>query len=297
MDQRFPRIISAVRVATFISTAAWIQGTTAEEVALPEEALNNFLRRHGVGTKTARQAPVPSPVGEEGSGGGEEEGGEEEEDAEEDDEGSSVSSATTDIDGVSSVEEDNEEDAEEDAEAALEEGASAGLPSDPPVTKEAEVEGDPSGLASIDPGPRLSQAATAGIILFCIVAVLAILGLVFFTCRRRKAKRLREDPEESRADQPMAMQGAAPSVIEPVHLRPESHIRAPSIAPDGQWLPVPPWQEEPPTWKEPRPWRQSSQPSVAPPVGLPANPSPRRANTLRQATATSETQSTIFEYR
>lgn len=291
MDRRFPRTISAVRLATFISTAAWIQGTTAEEVALPEEALNNFLRRHGVETKTARQAPVPSEE-EEGSEGGEEEEDGEEEDSEEDDEGSSISGATTDVEGVSSVEEDSEEDAEE----AIEEGSGAGLPSGPPVSSEAEVEGDPSGLASIDPGPKLSPAATAGIILFCIAAVLAIIGLVIFTYRRRKAKRLREDPEESGTDQPMAMQGAAPSVIEPVHLRPESYVRAPSIAPDGQWIPVPPWQEEPPTWREPRPWRQSSQPSVAPPVGLPANPSPRRANSVRKTMVPSEAESTLFAY-
>ncbi|RYP75037.1 hypothetical protein DL771_002685 [Monosporascus sp. 5C6A] len=298
MDRRFPRTISAVRVATFISTAAWIQGTTAEEVALPEKALNNFLRRHGVETKTARQAQVPPPVEDEGSGGEEEEGpggeeeeesgGEEEEGEEgeeddaEDDGESSISSGTTDADEVSSassVEEDAEEDAEEDPEEALEEGSGTGLSSGPPPISEAELVGDPSGLASIDPRPRLSGAATAGIVLCCIVAVLAIVGLVFFTRRRRKAKRLREDPEESGAGQPMAMQGAAPSVIEPVHLRPESQARAPSIAPDGQWLPVPPWQDEPPTWREPRPWRQSSY-SVAQPVGLPANPSPRHANTF-----------------
>ncbi|RYP22763.1 hypothetical protein DL767_008990 [Monosporascus sp. MG133] len=292
MNRRFPRTISAVRVAAFISTAAWIQGTTAEEVALPEEALNNFLRRRGVGTKTARQAPVPSWVEEEGSAAEEEGDDGEEEDDEEDDEGSSISSATTDVDGAPSV----EEDAEEDAAEVIEEGSGAGLPSDPPVISEAEVEGDPSGLASIDPGPQLSQAATAGIILFCIVAVLGIIGLVFFTRRRRRAKRLREDPEESGAGQPMAMQGAAPSVIEPVHLRPESQVRAPSIAPEGQWFPVPPWQDEPPTWREPRPWRQSSQPSIAPPVGLPANPSPRRANSVRQTRYASEGESTMFAY-
>ncbi|RYP90510.1 hypothetical protein DL770_003357 [Monosporascus sp. CRB-9-2] len=296
MDRRFPRTLSAVRVATFISTAAWIQGTTAEEVALPEEALNNFLRRRGVETKTARQAPVPSPVEEEGAGGEEEGEDGEEEGEEEDDEGSSISGATSDVDGASSV----EEGAEEDAEEAIEEGSGAGLPSGlpsgPPATSEAEVEGDPSGLASIDPGPRLSQAATAGIILFCIVAVLTVAGLVSFTRRRRKAKRLREDPEESSADRPMAMQGAAPSVIEPVHLRPESQVRAPSIAPNGQWVPVPPWQEDPPTWREPRPWRQSSQPSIAPPVGLPANPSPRRADSVRQTAVMPEAESTMFAY-
>ncbi|RYO91934.1 hypothetical protein DL764_008216 [Monosporascus ibericus] len=267
MDRRFRRTISAVRIAALISTAAWIQGTTAEEVAIPEEVLNNFLRRSGVETKTARQAPVPWSAEEEESV-GEEEG--KAEDGEEDDDVSSISSATTDVDGVSSV-----SSVEEDGEEAIEEGSGAGLPSSPPVTSGAEVEGDPTGLASIDPRPELSQAATAGIILFCIVAVLAIVGLVSFTRRRRKARRLREDPEESSADQPMAMQGAAPSVIEPVHLRPEWQVRPPSPEPNGQWLPVPPWQEDPPTWREPRPWRQSSQPSVAPPVGLPANPSPR----------------------
>ncbi|RYP14587.1 hypothetical protein DL765_006258 [Monosporascus sp. GIB2] len=279
MDQRFPSTISAVRVATFVSTAAWIRGTTAEEVVLPEEALNNFLRRYGVKTKTARQAPAPPPVEEGEDEGEEEEEDEGEEDDEEGDEGSSVSSATSDVDGVSSV----EEDAEAEPEEALEEGSATGLPPSPPANKGAEVAGNPSGLAPIDAGSGPSQAAIAGIIVFCIFAVLAIGGLVFFMRRRRKARRLREDPEESRANQPMAMQGAAPSVIEPVHLRPESHVRAPSIEPDGQWLPVPPWQDEPPTWREPRPWRVSSQPSVAPPIGLPANPSPRHTVALLTA--------------
>lgn len=313
MDPRFPRSISAVRIASFISTAAWIQGTTAEEAALPPEVLNNFLRRHGVGVKKARQTPAPAPAAEEG-----EEDEEEDEDEEEEGEKSSMSSGdSTSEEGVSSAtgssgassveggEEEEDDDEEGEGEGDIPEGATPG-------SQAAITGGDPSGLETIDPGPNLSPGALAAIIVWSIIGFVAILGVIFFFVRRRRRARQRqEDDEEGRSREPMAMQGAAPSVIEPVHLRPGSQgsvppamepvylrpesqgaipqvidpmqqpmpepdpqFRPASVAPSGQWMAVPPWQEEPPTWKDPHPWRTSTQPSIAP-VGLPANPSPR----------------------
>lgn len=381
MDPRFPRGISAVRIASFVSTAAWIQGAAAdEEVALPPEALNNFLRRHGVRrANKARQAaavpsatptptPAPAPADGEEEEDEAEEGGEDEEEGE-GDEASSVSSgdsksqagvsSATGSSGASSLEDDGSK------------SLPPGGPGGPSPGSQAAIQGgDPSGLATIDPGPSLSPGALAAIIVWSIIGFLAILGLAFFFVRRRRRARQQQDDDEARSGQPMAMQGAAPSVIEPpmhlrsgsqgsrsppsvmmepalqpaqpVYLRPQSQdaapqvpmdptspmmqqqqpqyqmpepqlqqqqdVRPPSVAPSGQWMPVPPWQEEPPTWRDPHPWRTSTQPSVAP-IGLPANPSPRATSQARAALAarqqgvdrttkyTAASESTIFAYR
>lgn len=336
MDQRFPRSISALRVASFVSTAAWIQGTTADGVHLPEDALNNFLRRNGVRTKKARQAPAPPPPEEEEEEEEEDEDeDEDEEDGEEDDKSSLSSGDSGSEAGVSSATGSSGASSLEDGEVPPE-----GLPGG--TTNNAVAgnsPGDPT--ASIDSGPGLGGGALAGIIVGSIIGALAIIALSLFLVRRkRRAKREREaaQDEEGRAGQPMAMQGAAPSVIEPVHLRPESIPRAPppmepaylrpesqadvepqmqvqaearptSVAPSGQWVAVPPWQEESPTWRDPQPWRQS-QPSVAVgpkpgpmAVGLPANPSPRatRQNAGAQQPEydrqTQYSESTIFAYK
>ncbi|KAK7756332.1 hypothetical protein SLS62_001558 [Diatrype stigma] len=367
MDPRFPRGISAVRIASFVSTAAWIQGTAAdEEVALPPEALNNFLRRHGVRANKVRQAATPTttPAAE---GEGEEEGSEAEEGEKEEDDKSSVSSGDSGSQaGVSSA-------TGSSGASSLENGDSKNLAGgEPNPGSQAAIQGgDPSGLATVDPGPNLSPGALAAIIVWSIIGFLAIAGLAFFFVRRRRRARQQQDDDEARSGEPMAMQGAAPSVIEPpmhlrpgsqgsrsppsvmmeppaypvvepvqpVYLRPQSQdaapqvpmdptspmqqqllpqyqmpqqqqqqqeVRPPSVAPSGQWMPVPPWQEEPPTWRDPHPWRTSSQPSVAP-IGLPANPratrqaqaalAARQQGVDRTTKYTAASESTIFAYR
>ncbi|KAH7010643.1 uncharacterized protein B0I36DRAFT_436934 [Microdochium trichocladiopsis] len=69
MAYNFPSTISAARISTFISTAAWIQGTvaTAGDVWLPDDALNNFLQRQSRAVLSRRDdnngtAPAPGGV-------------------------------------------------------------------------------------------------------------------------------------------------------------------------------------------------------------------------------------------
>ncbi|KAI1387544.1 uncharacterized protein F4822DRAFT_286076 [Hypoxylon trugodes] len=317
MAYQFPKTISAARVASFVSTAAWIQGAAASEASLPEEALNNFLRRHGV-TKVARQAPAatttPAP---------------EPEDEEDDKE----SDSSVDSDGISSVsspgstasapseEDDKEEDDKEDDDKDDDAAAAAANSSGPP---QAGIAAGASGQPAIEsPGPPpLSTGAKVAIGVWSAVAVVAILGLAFFFTRRRRRARLAQDEmnalrdeELARSHQEMSQGGTmqfpppppppAP-VMEPAYLRGSQDGNGNARAPSGQWMATPPWQEDPPTWRDSHPWRQS-QPSVAAgPSGLPSGirpPLPPFAmqNTKpeddRRTEFTAETESTIFAYR
>ncbi|KAI1501357.1 hypothetical protein F5X99DRAFT_204034 [Biscogniauxia marginata] len=267
MGYRFPQHISAARIAAFVSTAAWLQGTGASEASLPEEALNNFLKRHEI---TGRQAPPPPPP-------------EEEED--------SVSEESDDDDASSADESSlGSEDVEDDL---LAENVSADVLSGQPVIQSSEA-------------PRLSPGAQAAIGIWVAVAVLAIGTFIFFVYRRRrKAKDVQEirslrDMEIVSYNQALSEKGGGPPPgLEPVHFR-----ESPSRAPSGQWMATPPWQEDPPTWRESRPWRQSG-PSVVGQNGLPLNqnsgvggvPVGGRPEFDRRTEVTAETESTIFAYR
>ncbi|KAI0002324.1 hypothetical protein F4779DRAFT_133998 [Xylariaceae sp. FL0662B] len=287
MGYQFPKSIKAARVATFISTAAWIQGTSASEVSLPEEALDNFLKRHGISQGSKRQAPPPEEPEEESE--------------------PSESSVESDPE-TESGEESSEGSSAESPDSAPSEAEDDGAP-DNPDSAQANVAADPQGRPEIvsSDTPTLSTGAKAAIGVWVTVAVLAIGVLAFFLYRRRKRARMQEaggsmpDEEIARAQEPMAEKGAPPSVIEPVHLRGGELSRAPS----GQWVATPPWQEETPTWRDSQPWRQSPMSTIAPPVvGLPAHPKPgafrvgdRQAEFDRRTEYTAETESTIFAYR
>ncbi|KAI4862746.1 hypothetical protein F4820DRAFT_450661 [Hypoxylon rubiginosum] len=331
MAYHFPKKISAARAATFVSTAAWIQGISASEVSLPEEALNNFLRRHGV---TTRQTPAPA-----------EEDDEEEEEEEGEESVDSLSSSSADTPGAPPS-----ESTDSDAKSA------ASLPDSPQAGLAQGASGQPA-IGSPDP-PALSMGAKVAIGVWSAVAVLLIAGLIFFLRRRRRARIAQEqmntlrDEEIARSQQAMSERMSVPgmpplpplpphppqSVMEPVYLRgggdsgssvPAPSIRAPSMrapsigapsvarnpsiraptvrAPSGQWMPVPPWQEDPPTWRDSQPWRQSQPLSVAAaPVGLPSSVRPLfplhvppnvKPELDRRTEYTSDTESTIFAYR
>ncbi|KAI1338927.1 hypothetical protein F5Y15DRAFT_102084 [Xylariaceae sp. FL0016] len=301
MDYRFPKSISAARIATFVSTAAWIQGASAGDVSLPDEALDNFLKRHNVNTRQTAVAP-----------------GDAEE--EEEEEASSVSAESDDNDASSADMSSVSSGAEEDAGAT--------------TTNQAGVAVDASGQPVIESAnaPTLSVGAKAAIGIWVAVAVLGIGGLIFFFYRRRKRDRDIQEIMSARdleiaasmsRSQPMSYMGAPPGmappppsvrapppemVMEPAHLRAASMSQAPS----GQWVATPPWQDEQPTWRDSQPWRVSKPPVL--PTGLPTNPSPRgpvgggpggtfgnndkRASEYdRQTEYTAETESTIFAYR
>ncbi|KAH9907558.1 hypothetical protein F4778DRAFT_545985 [Xylariomycetidae sp. FL2044] len=312
MDYRFPKAISAARVATFVSTAAWIQGTSASEVSLPADALNNFLKRNGVSARQ-QQTPPADAVPEDA-----EESVSEEEEGENEAEDSSVSSSSE----GTTIEGEDSDDGEEGEGGSEAEAAAINDPN------QANVAVDPSGQPAIGSsnGPTLSTGAKAAIGVWVAVAVLSLGGLLFFLYRRRKRSRMLEeirsvqDIEYARSQAPpMAEQGAAPSVIEPVYLRDGGGVGGggvggggnsrPQSLQSGKWVATPPWQEEQPTWRASRPW-MGSTPSEAPPPGLPANPSPRaqpggglnvagnRASEYdRRTEYTADTESTIFAYR
>ncbi|KAI1399995.1 hypothetical protein F4819DRAFT_389471 [Hypoxylon fuscum] len=299
MAYHFPKKISAARVATFISTAAWIQGTSASEASLPEEALNNFLGRHGITTVSARQAPAP-----------EEEEVEEEEGEESVD---SLSSSSVDTPGAPpSVS--TESDEEEEDNPSLPDSPQAGIAQG--------ASGQPA-IGSTDP-PALSMGAKVAIGVWSAVAVFAIAGLIFFFNRRRRRARMAlqevndlRDEEIARSQRQMSEQipqrisgpimslsppPPPPPAMEPVYLRggDGGSVRAPS----GQWMATPPWQDDAPTWRDSHPWRTSSHPSVvAVPNGLPAGPKPgfvrqsSRPEFDRRTEFTADTESTIFAYR
>ncbi|KAI6091544.1 hypothetical protein F4821DRAFT_187563 [Hypoxylon rubiginosum] len=312
MAYHFPKKISAARIATFVSTAAWIQGTSASEVSLPEDALNNFLRRHGVVTVSPRQ--TNGTAEDDGQGDDEEEDDEEEGEESVD----SVSSSSVDTPGAPpSVSTDSDSESTpsippDSAQAGLAQGAS----------------GQP-GIGSPDP-PALSMGAKVAIGVWSAVGVIAIAGLVFFFYRRRRRARLAQeqvnalrDEELARSQEAMSQRMSGPympplpppppqsAVMEPVYLRgggdggsagspglarnPSIYapsinrnpsVGAPSIArnpsvraptvrePSGQWMPVPPWQEDAPTWRDSQPWRQSPPSVAGAPIGLPSSVRP-----------------------
>ncbi|KAK6956926.1 hypothetical protein Daesc_002208 [Daldinia eschscholtzii] len=284
MGYKFPKTISAARIATFVSTAAWIQGTSASEVSLPEEALDNFLRRHGVVKPSRRQAPPPAPAPEEEGEEKEEEDEEEDEEEEEEDGDSSVdspSSADSPASSGSSSSGDEEEDEKED------DDDTPSIP-DPPQAGVALGAADQPAIGTAEPPGSLSTGARVAIGVWSAVGVLAILGLIFFFCRRRRRARMAQmeinalrDEELARSRQehmsqismplpPPPPPPPVPPVMEQVYLRDNNDdhnagnnnddnvVRPPS----GQWMATPPWQEDPPTWRDSHPWRQS-QPSVA----------------------------------
>ncbi|OTA59624.1 hypothetical protein K449DRAFT_435875 [Hypoxylon sp. EC38] len=313
MAYQFPKTISAARIATFVSTAAWIQGTSASEVSLPEEALNNFLRRHRVTKFSARQAPPPP-----------EEEDEDEEKEEEDEESvsseSSISGDGVEEDGVSSVSSPDSTPSEDDAQS---------IPPENSGTNQAGIAQGASGqpaIGSPDP-PALSPGAKVAIGVWSAVAVIAIVVLIFFFCRKRRRARLAQeemnalrDEELARSRQGMSEAGMGmamgvpresvmgPAPMEPAYVRGAEgggSVRAPS----GQWMPTPPWQDDPPTWRDSHPWRQSQPSVIAAPNGLPSGVRPpmppmppfamrnSKQEFDRRTEVTAETESTIFAYR
>ncbi|KAI1651098.1 uncharacterized protein F4817DRAFT_325139 [Daldinia loculata] len=299
MPYKFPKAISAVRVATFVSTAAWIQGTSASEVSLPEEALNNFLRRHRVINTSRRQAPAP-----------EEEKEDEKEEEEEEGEESSDSESSGSSDSKEEGEKEEKEEEEDDA-PSISDPAQAGIALGPA--------GRPA-IGTTEPPGSLSVGARVAIGVWSAVGVLAIFGLAFFFCRRRRRARMAQEEMNALRDEELARSHQehmsqismplpppprpppppAPPMMEQAHLRSGSdagNVRPPS----GEWMATPPWQEDPPTWRDSHPWRQS-QPSVAGGV-LAGGPRPLFAppNTKpeydRRTEVTGETESTIFAYR
>ncbi|XXG95475.1 hypothetical protein Hte_001739 [Hypoxylon texense] len=244
MAYHFPKRISAARVATFVSTAAWIQGTSASEVSLPEEALNNFLRRHGV--VSPRQTTAPEEEDDE------EEEKEEEGDEEEGEESAdSLSSSSVDTPGAPPS-----ESTDSDAESAASLPDSPDSQDSPPQAGLAQGASGQPAIGSADP-PPLSMGAKVAIGVWSAVAVLLIAGLIFFLRRRRRARMAQEemntlrDEELARSQQAMSermsMPGMPPlppppppplhqSVMEPVYLRGgdgdgdgDANISAPSI--------------------------------------------------------------------
>ncbi|KAI1208124.1 uncharacterized protein F4807DRAFT_153993 [Annulohypoxylon truncatum] len=208
MAYRFPSTISAARVVTFVSTAAWIQGTSASEAALPEEALNNFLRRHGVGAATKvgpRQASASAPVVA---------APKDEDDEEEKEEADSVSSASS-VSG-DGVEEDGASSASS-ADSTPSKAAAAAADSDPAQTTGSSTSSNPAvsgsntnsngnsaqagitaassgqpAIGSADP-PALSTGAKVAIGVWSAVAVVALAGLIYFFSRRRRARMAMEE--------------------------------------------------------------------------------------------------------
>ncbi|KAI1662246.1 hypothetical protein F4813DRAFT_103258 [Daldinia decipiens] len=263
MSYTFPKTISAVRVATFVSTAAWIQGTSASEVSLPEEALNNFLRRHRVINTSRRQAPPPEEEEEEEKEDKEEEESEESSDSE-------TSSGSVGSSDSKEEKEKEEEEKEDDDTPSKSNPAQAGI---------ALGAAGPSAIGTTEPPGSLSIGARVAIGVWSAVGVLAIFGLVFFFCRRRRRARMAQeemnalrDEELARAHQEYMAQVSmplppppppppAPPIMQPAHLRSESDAGI-ARPPSGEWMATPPWQEDPPTWRDSHPWRQS-QPSVA----------------------------------
>ncbi|KAI1801311.1 hypothetical protein F4811DRAFT_466951 [Daldinia bambusicola] len=306
MGYRFPKTISAARITTFVSTAAWIQGTSASEVSLPEEALNNFLRRHGVINPSRRQAPASTPAPE---GGGEEEDEDEDEEGEEEgeDEESSVDSpssiSSSSSSGSSSSEDEEKEEGEEEKEEDDDDDDVPSLP-DSPQAGVALGAADPPAIGTTEPPGSLSTGARVAIGVWSAVGVLAILGLIFFFCRRRRRARMAQmevnalrDEELARSHQehmsqismplpPPPPPPPVPPVPMPMPVMEQVYIREGGVGgergasdagnvrpPSGQWLATPPWQEDPPTWRDSHPWRQS-QPSVAGGGGFAGAPRP-----------------------
>ncbi|KAI1766917.1 hypothetical protein GGR53DRAFT_170113 [Hypoxylon sp. FL1150] len=327
MIYHFSNKISAARIATFVSTAAWIQGTSASEVSLPEEALNNFLKRHGALTVSPRQ-----------TNGTEEEDGKDEKEGE--DSGDSLSSSSIDAPGAPpSV----STDSDSNSAPSLPDSPQAGL---------AQGASGQSGIGS-PRAPALSTGAKVAIGVWSAVGVFAIAGLIFsFYMRRRRRARLAQeqvnairDEELARSQQAMSQRMSGPNmgtsfppppqsvVMKPVYLgggsvgapsirassiarspsvrapgeiARDSSIRAPTVRePSGQWMPVPPWQEDPPTWRDSQPWRQSQPSVVCPaPIGLPSSVRPivslqttKPPELDRRTEYTADTESTIFAYR
>ncbi|KAI1494895.1 hypothetical protein F5X96DRAFT_665347 [Biscogniauxia mediterranea] len=288
MDYRFPGHISAARVAAFVSTAAWIQGTSAHAsagaVSLPPDALHNFLQRHSIGRRQAPAAAAPA-----------------------------------------SEESDDDDPSSADA-SSISEGEFGGVQGQ--QQQSAGVAGQPGIQSSSGPRLSPGAQAAIGVWVAVAVLAVGALVFFFFRRRRRarelqEIRSLRDMEFAAAASSyhassssmsekggvgggggpPMPMSMPMPlGTMEPVHYREGPPV--PSRAPSGQWMATPPWQEEPPTWRESRPWRQS-RPSVAP-NGLPLNLNqnggfggmpPGRPEFDRRTEATAETESTIFAYR
>ncbi|KAI1095525.1 hypothetical protein F5B19DRAFT_307399 [Rostrohypoxylon terebratum] len=294
MAYQFPNTISAARIATFVSTAAWIQGTSASEAYLPEDALNNFLRRHRViPTKvTARQPATSAPAKAE----------------DEEDSASSASSVSGDgieEDGSSSASSADSTPSQEAADPNKAQSTSAANPAVSGSSSNsnsnsaqagitAAASGQPA-IGSADP-PALSTGAKVAIGIWSAVAVVALAGLIYFFNRRRRARMARDEinvlrdeeleRERAQAQRSMSEAGGFGGRGPPISaVAPSAYVRdsrgivggfragetggpmmaggmgVPSRAPSGQWMATPPWQDSAPTWRDPHPWRQS-QPSV-----------------------------------
>ncbi|KAI2628719.1 hypothetical protein GGR54DRAFT_360271 [Hypoxylon sp. NC1633] len=294
MTCHFPNSISAARIATFVSTAAWIQGASASasEASLTEEALNNFLQRHGVTTVPPREVPASTL--------------EEEEEEEE-----SVDSADLDDDA-------SEAPFDEPISPADQNNTTTANQPNPPQTDIATdaTSGQPE-IQSTDP-PALSAGAKAAIGIWSAVAVVVIAGLIlFFVRRRNKRNRTAQEQisalrgEELARSQQMSIsqsQSRAPEPQLPMakpaylgHGPGDGRVRPPS----GQWMPTPPWQDDAPTWRDPHPWRQSRpsvvglppRPGLRPPFALSHREPPPKPEFDRRTEVTAETESTIFAYR
>ncbi|KAI0847277.1 hypothetical protein F5Y00DRAFT_271241 [Daldinia vernicosa] len=298
MPYKFPKAISAARVATFVSTAAWIQGTSASEVSLPEEALNNFLRRHRIINTSRRQASVPE---------------EEEEEEEEESEGSSDSQSSPDSSASS-----DSEDADKEDTPSIPDSPQAGV---------AFGGGGRPAIGTTEPPGSLSVGARVAIGVWSAVGIIAILGLIFFFCRRRRRARIAQEEIDALRDEELARSHQeqehmsqismplplppppppppppAPPIMEQAHLRSGSDAGDVVRPPSGEWMATPPWQEDPPTWRDSHPWRQS-QPSVAGgalaggprPLFAPQNTGPGPGYDERVG-VTGEAENTTFAYR
>ncbi|KAI1632955.1 hypothetical protein F4809DRAFT_655709 [Biscogniauxia mediterranea] len=278
MDYRFPGHISAARVAAFVSTAAWIQGTSASAVSLPPDALHNFLQRHEIGR---RQAPA-APASEQSVS----------EESDDDDPSSADASSVSEGEGEG---------------GGVQGQQLAGVAGQPGIQS--------SSGPRLSPG---AQAAIGIWVAVAVLAIGALVFFFFRRRRRaRELQEIRSLRDMEIAAAAASYQASSMSekggggppmpmpmplgTMEPVHYREGPPVPR-SRAPSGQWMATPPWQEEPPTWRESRPWRQS-RPSVAP-NGLPLNQSggfggmpPGRPEFDRRTEATAETESTIFAYR
>ncbi|KAH7027994.1 uncharacterized protein B0I36DRAFT_365115 [Microdochium trichocladiopsis] len=325
MAYNFPSTISAARISTFISTAAWIQGTvaTAGDVWLPEDALNNFLQRQSPAVLSQRDAnngTTPSPGGaappeSEDSSVGDEESADSSDSSADGESGASTADGDAAKDGMDPI-------TSSPVQGGLD-GTSGGsaLPADG---------GDASRAAS-----GLSPGGQAAIAVWVVIAVVAA-GVAFWWFRRRRRRNAQsstasvQDPEAARS-QPMAAQGALPSILPPMDpafiQRSESRqsgagfvMRAQPQDDDG--VPYEPasqsWRQSPPPGAYGGGIAQTTLSRSNSRVGLPSNPRPgsqrgsqrelvigapmmggpsyRRDQDARTV-VTADTESTIFEWR
>ncbi|KAI0025996.1 hypothetical protein F4780DRAFT_774204 [Xylariomycetidae sp. FL0641] len=235
---RFPSTVSAARVASFVSTAAWIQGTSADDVSLPPEALNNFLKRHASDERQRRRRRS-APEAEDG----EEEGEGEEKRSAAGGEGDAEDDAASSSDNSSVSGSDSEEEGSGGSSAG---GSEGGGDDDAKPTGPAQQNGvafDASGRPVIESAApaQLSDGAKAAIGIWTAVAVVGLAALVYFLLKRRRRRRggaqgstaanparssgsAPGDLETGSAAGPLAEKGAPPGMLAPAaaYLRPQS---------------------------------------------------------------------------